>query len=169
MLRILALCLFLALASAFEAPVLSRRAFAKAFAAAPLAAAGAAFAVSASRSHPASRANPSPQRVVTHKNLPRAWQDGDNKYLGTAKAPSESLAFEVKSSGSAGTTGAPGDFAIGRGAFVDASGAAVPLTKSPPGMPSTATYTANEASQLVNGVNKADPGYQSAMARLMAK
>ena len=61
MLRILALCLFLALASAFEAPVLSRRAFAKAFAAAPLAAAGAAFAVSASRSHPASRANPSPQ------------------------------------------------------------------------------------------------------------
>ena len=95
-----------------------------------------------------------------------AFADADNKFLGVAKVPSEKLSFETTSDarGSLGN----GLSAIGRQAAVDDSGSAVPLAKNPPGMPSVASYTAAEASALVNGVEKSLPSYSAGMARLMA-
>ena len=59
---------------------------------------------------------------------------------------------------------------IGRQAFVDASGSAVPLDKSPAGMPSTAQFTANQAANYPGPPGSEKTVAQSAaLARLLAQ
>jgi len=70
-----------------------------------------------------------------------AWADADNRFLGVAKSGGAGQVEKY------GTT----DKSVGRQAVVDDAGAAVPITSNPAGMPSTAQYTAKEASQLPQG------------------
>ena len=71
-----------------------------------------------------------------------AWADANNDFLGKGKAELGRGSVEKY-----GTV----DRAVGREAVVDDSGAAVPITTNPAGMPSTAKFTAKEASQDTAG------------------
>lgn len=95
-----------------------------------------------------------------------AFADAGNAFLGKAKSPTDSLSFDTVSSERANL--GEGLTAIGRNAAVDDAGAAVPLNKNPPGMPSKAQFTASQAANFVGPPgSELTVAQKNAMARLM--